>query len=307
MSARNAKAAARAPEEEAVVEGVAISHPGRVVDPEQGLTKLELARYYERIAKRLLPHLADRPLALVRCPEGLARPCFYQKHGGFAVPKSVRRVRIREKTKTDEYLVVDDAAALVALVQVGVLEFHTWNARASAIESPDRIVFDLDPGPDVSWPRIARAARRVKERVGRAGLRSFVKTTGGKGLHVVVPLQPGTGWQACLDFARAIAAEIEAAEPAGFTTEMSKTRRAGKILLDVLRNVRGATSVSAFSTRARPGSPVSFPLAWEALESAAPSTFTAPGILERLPAPGHDPWADYARTRQRLPADAPRR
>ncbi|MEO8053732.1 MAG: non-homologous end-joining DNA ligase [Acidobacteriota bacterium] len=286
--------------EAAVVEGVTITHPERVLDLEQGLTKLELARYYERVARRMLPHLADRPLSLVRCPMGTAKPCFYQKHAGFTVPKSVRRVWIRERTKTAEYLVVDDAPALVALVQAGVLEFHTWNSRASAIERPDRVVFDLDPGPDVTWERVARAARLVKEILERSRLRSFVKTTGGKGLHVVVPLAPVEGWEAALAFARAVAGEIEAQEPAAFTTEMSKAKRRGKILLDVMRNARGATSVAAFSTRARPGAPVSLPLDWDALD--APSTLTAPGVLERLPARRSDPWAGYALERQPLPA-----
>jgi bifunctional non-homologous end joining protein LigD len=291
--------------ETAVVAGVTITHPGRVVDAQQGLTKLELAHYYERIAKRMLPHLADRPLALVRCPEGTSKPCFYQKHGGFAVPKRVRRVRIREKTKVDDYLVVDDVGSLVALVQVGVLEFHTWNSRAASIERPDRIVFDLDPAPDVAWQRVVGAARLVKEILGRSRLRSFVKTTGGKGLHVVAPLAPADGWDACLAFARGVADEIETREPSGFTTEMSKAKRRGRILLDVMRNVRGATSVAAFSTRARAGAPVSLPLEWEALDRAAPATFTAPGILERLDAGGKDPWAGYARSRQRLPAAGP--
>jgi bifunctional non-homologous end joining protein LigD len=285
----------------AAVAGVTITHPDRVIDPEQGLTKLELARYYERVAPRILPHLEDRPLTLVRCPEGTTKPCFYQKHGRFMVPAHVRRVRIREKSKTDEYLVVDDVKALLALVQVGVLEFHTWNARASALERPDRIVFDLDPGPDVGWEKIVHAARLARGILERAGLKSFVKTTGGKGLHVVVPLRAENGWEACLAFARAVAGEMEASEPAAFTTEMAKDKRRGRILLDVMRNVRGATSVAAFSTRARAGTTVSCPLGWEELNTAAPSTFTAPGVLDRLPAPENDPWADYPRTRQSLP------
>lgn len=298
MSARGAGAP--------VVAGVTITHPERIVEAGQGLTKLGLARYYERIARRMLPHLADRPLALVRCPEGTSKPCFYQKHGGFTVPKRVRRVRIGEKTKTDDYLVVDDVGSLIALVQVGVLEFHTWNARSSSIERPDRVVFDLDPAPDVPWASVVRAARRVKEVLETSKLRSFVKTTGGKGLHVVVPLVPSDGWDACLAFARAVAGVIEAREPSAFTTEMSKVKRRGRILLDVMRNVRGATSVAAFSTRARAGAPVSLPLAWDALDDAVPSTFTAPGILERLDAEPHDPWEGYSRSRQRLPAENPR-
>ncbi len=290
------------------VAGVRITHPDRVVEPQTGITKLELARYYERVSARMLPHLADRPLALVRCPEGTSRPCFYQKHGGFTVPARVRRVRIREKTKAGDYLVVDDVGSLVALVQVGVLEFHTWNARARSIGRPDRIVFDLDPGPDVPWGSVVLAARVVKETLERSKLRSFVKTTGGKGLHVVVPFVPAEGWDTCLAFARGVADEIESREPSAFTTSMSKAKRRGKIFLDVLRNVRGSTSVAAFSTRARAGAPVSLPLEWDELEGAEPSTITAPGVLERLTARRKDPWASYGRMKQRLPSPAsPRR
>jgi bifunctional non-homologous end joining protein LigD len=217
-------------------------------------------------------------------------------------------VKIREKTKADDYLVVDDVGSLVALVQVGVLEFHTWNARARTVERPDRIVFDLDPGPDVAWGSVVLAARVVKETLGRSKLRVFVKTTGGKGLHVVVPLVPTEGWDACLTFARGVADEIESREPSAFTTSMSKAKRRGKIFLDVLRNVRGSTSVAAFSTRARPGAPVSLPIDWDELDGAAPSTFTAARVLERLTARRKDPWAGYGRVKQRLPSPAsPRR
>jgi len=289
------------------VAGVRITNPDRVIEPKTGLTKLGLARYYERVSARMLPHLADRPLSLVRCPEGTSKPCFYQKHGGFTVPARVRRVRIREKTKADDYLVVDDVGSLVALVQVGVLEFHSWNAKARSIERPDRIVFDLDPGPDVPWGSVVLAARVVKEALGRSKLRSFVKTTGGKGLHVVVPLVPAEEWDTCLAFARGVADEMETREPSAFTTGMSKAKRRGKIFLDVLRNVRGSTSVAAFSTRARPGAPVSLPLEWDELDGAAPSTFTVPEILERLTARRKDPWASYVRLRQRLPPPRPPR
>ena len=290
------------------VAGVTITHPDRVIEPTKGLTKLELARYYGRVSARMLPHLADRPLALVRCPEGTSKPCFYQKHGGFTVPERVRRVRIREKSKAGDYLVVDDVGSLVALVQIGVLEFHTWNSRARSIERPDRIVFDLDPGPDVPWGSVVLAARLVKETLGRSKLRSFVKTTGGKGLHVVVPLVPADGWDACLAFARHVAEEIESREPSAFTTSMSKAKRAEKIFLDVLRNVRGSTSVAAFSTRARAGTPVSLPVDWDELDGAPPSAFTAPGVLERLGARWSDPWASYGRLKQRLPSPgSPRR
>ena len=177
--------------DDAVVAGVRITHPDRVVYPEDGVTKARLARYYAAIAEHILPHLRSRPTALVRCPDGVGHECFYQKHPGPWTPPSLRRVRIREKSKTDEYLVIEDVAGLVGLVQMGVLEIHTWNAQADRLETPDRLVFDLDPGPDVPWRAVLTAARLVRAALEAQGLESFVKTTGGKGLHVVTPIKPG--------------------------------------------------------------------------------------------------------------------
>ncbi len=167
----------------------------------RAITKEALARYYATVAEHILPHLRSRPAVLVRCPDGLGQECFYQKHPGSWAPSSLRRVRIREKSKADDYLVVEDVGGLVGLVQMGVLEIHTWNAQADRIEAPDRLVFDLDPGPDVPWPAVLAAARLVRASLAAHGLVSFVKTTGGKGLHVVTPIEPGPGWPACVAFA----------------------------------------------------------------------------------------------------------
>jgi bifunctional non-homologous end joining protein LigD len=285
------------------VAGVRITHPDRVLYPPQGITKIDLARFYESIADWVLPHLRGRPTSLVRCPEGISQECFYQKHVGTWAPAALRRVRIQEKKKVGEYLVVEDLPGLIGLVQIGILEIHTWNAVADRLEQPDRLVFDLDPGDDVAWRDVVVAARRLRERLQHLGLESFLKTTGGKGLHLVVPIDPGPSWTDCLAFARSIAGELARESPGSFTVDVAKSERRGRIYLDYLRNLRGATAVAAYSTRARPGAPVSTPLAWEELGPRLRSDhFTVSNLPRRLASLRRDPWNDYARTRQTLPA-----
>ncbi len=288
---------------EAVVAGVRITHPDRVLYPPLGITKLDLARFYESIAEWILPHLRDRPTTLVRCPDGAHRTCFYQKHTGHWAPDTLRRVSIKEKTKTGEYLVVDDLPGLIGLVQIGILEIHTWNSTVSDPERPDRIVIDLDPGDGVPWPRVVEGARLVRARLEAHGLRSFVKTTGGKGLHVVAPLTPRAGWDDCAAFARRIAEELAREEPRHYLARMARAERAGRIFVDYLRNVRGATSVAAYSTRARPGAPVSVPLDWDELSPRLRSDhFTVANLPKRLAGLRADPWKGYDSIRQTLPA-----
>jgi bifunctional non-homologous end joining protein LigD len=288
-----------------VVAGVRLTHADRELYPEQGITKRDLALYYESIADWILPHVEGRPLTLVRCPDGAHEKCFYQKHTGHWAPDVLRRVKIREAKKTGEYLIVDDLPGLVGLVQIGILEIHTWNSTADRLEQPDRVVFDLDPDPAVPWERVLEAARRVRRRLEDLGLASFVKTTGGKGLHVVMPFRPGPSWEESAAFAEAVAAGIAAEEPRAYTTLMSKAARKGKIFIDYMRNYRGATSVAAYSTRARAGAPVSVPLRWEELSPTPPNdAHTVRNVAARLAALGEDPWADYWRTRQKLPSDA---
>jgi len=289
----------------AVVAGVRITHPERVLYPPQGITKLDLARFYEAIAEWTLPHLRDRPTTLVRCPDGAHKRCFYQKHTGYWAPDTVRRVPIREKKKTGEYLVVDDLPGLIGLVQIGILEIHIWNATVSELERPDRIVIDLDPGDGVPWARVVEGARVVRARLEAHGLQSFVKTTGGKGLHVVAPLTPRAGWTDCIAFARRVAEEIAREEPRRYLARMARSERAGRIFLDYLRNVRGATSVSAYSTRARPSAPVSVPLSWDELSPRLRSDhYTVATLPKRLVALRADPWKEYWRIRQALPESA---
>ena len=299
------------------VAGVRLSHPDRVLYEEQAITKLGLARYYEAVADFIVPHAADRPLSLVRCPEGAGGQCFYQKHAGQSIPPEVKRVRIRERGgPTAAYPYVDDLPGLVALAQIGVLEIHPWGARVGRIDRPDRLVLDLDPAPGLPWARVVEGAQAIRAVLGELDLVGFVKTTGGKGLHVVVPLRPSAGWEALRALGEGIGAELVRRAPDRYTINPLKAARRGRIFVDYLRNVRGATAVAAYSPRARADAPVSTPLGWSELAgTATPGDFTVQTVPRRLAA-RKDPWADFfsvdqaitARTARALaPPAAPRR
>ena len=279
----------------AAVAGVRLTHPERVLYPDQAITKLALARYYEAVADWIVPHVADRPLSLVRCPEGQPGPCFYQKHAGPGVPKEVKRVRIRESGGvTASYLYLDDLAGVVALTQIGVLEIHPWGARVARLDRPDRLVLDLDPAPGLPWTRVVEAAQEIHALLADLDLVAFVKTTGGKGLHVVVPLRPEAGWDALRALGEGIGAELARRAPDRYTINPLKAARRGRIFVDYLRNVRGATAVAAYSTRARPGAPVSTPLGWSELAGKTrPGDFTVETVPKRLASLHRDPWADF--------------
>jgi bifunctional non-homologous end joining protein LigD len=284
------------------VAGVTLTHPDRVLFRGPAVTKAGLARYYETVADWLVPHLADRPLSLLRCPEGERGACFYQKHAGPGVPKQVRRVRIREGGgRTASYLYVDDLAGVVALAQIGVLELHPWGTRVGRLERPDRLVLDFDPAPGVPWPAVVKAAEEARALLEDLELASFVKTTGGKGLHVVVPLRPETGWDALRALGEGIGAELARRAPDRYTVNPLKSARRGRIFVDYLRNVRGATAVAAYSPRARRGAPVSTPLAWSELSGRTrPETFTVETVPRRLATLGRDPWAGFFTTDQAI-------
>jgi bifunctional non-homologous end joining protein LigD len=288
--------------------GIAITHPDRVVYEGQGVTKRDLAAYYQAIAGWILPHAGDRPLSLVRCPAGPGRSCFFQKHGREGFSERIREVMITEKSGTRPYMVVLDPTGLVSLVQMGVLEIHPWGSRADDIEHPDRIVMDLDPGEDVPWPRLAATAREVRERLSGLGLESFLKTTGGKGLHVTIPIDRRHDWDTVKGFAKGLADAMAADSPDAYVAVMSKARRRGRIFVDYLRNGRGATAIAPYSTRARPGATVATPLAWEELtDTLDPAAFTVATVPERLSARGfRDPWAEIGRVRQSLTLKARR-
>jgi len=286
------------------VGGVRLTHPDRVLFPKPRITKLDLARYYESVAEWILPHLAGRPTTLVRCPDGIDGECFYQRHAGpGAAGSALRRVKIRGQK--GDWLVVDSLAALISTVQLGILEIHTWNATIDDLERPDRIVLDLDPGPGVTWGRVVEAARLVRGMLERVGLESFVKTSGGKGLHVVAPLTPSASWDETGAFTRAVAETLARRQPDRFTATMTKTARPGKIYVDYLRNRRAASTVAVLSARARAGAPVSMPLAWDELSPRVTADrFTVATVPAQLAAQRADPWAGYRNLSQHLPADA---
>ncbi len=238
---------------------IRLTHPDRVLYADQGITKRDLANYYLQIADWILPHIANRPLSLVRCPAGMGGPCFFQRHPPEGLSTDVERIKIREKAKTATYLAVHDVRGLLSLVQFGALELHVWGCRADDVQRPDRLVFDLDPDPSVPWKRVIDAACVLRDKLDELNLRSFVKTSGGKGLHIVVPIARKHTWEATTAFSRAIADAVTAEHPDQFVATMSKAKRRGKIFIDYLRNQRGASTVVAYSTRASPALRFRFP------------------------------------------------
>jgi bifunctional non-homologous end joining protein LigD len=288
-----------------VVAGVPLTHPDRILWEEQGITKQGLAEFYEEIADWILPYVVRRPLALVRCPSGSQKGCFFQKHSWAGLSDFILRDTVRDKDGEEEVLLVENISGVAALVQAGVLEIHPWGATIDDIERPDRITMDLDPGEGVDWPGVIAGAREVRERLAALGLESFVKTTGGKGLHVVVPLTPKAGWEEVKAFARTLSERMEADSPQRYISTATKKARRGLIYIDYLRNGRGATAIAAYSTRARPGAPVSVPLAWDELSPAIkPNHFTVENLPARLERMRKDPWAGLLKVKQTLPAAA---
>jgi bifunctional non-homologous end joining protein LigD len=294
-SATSRKIAPKPPTAEvgtSTVAGVRISHPDRLIYPDLGISKIQLARYYEDIAPWIVPHVAGRPLTLVHCPAGLAAPCIYLKHAKAWGPSALRRVKIQEKTKVGEYLVADSIEAVVSLAQMGIVEIHTWNSTMEDIERPNRIVWDLDPGPAVTWKQVVTAAGLVRAVLTTLELTSWVKTTGGRGLHVVVPIKPAREVSECLEFSRGVSDAIARTDPQLYTTTFAKLGRERKILIDYLRNNRTNTSICAYSPRARPGATVSMPLDWSDLK-ALPERWTLPTAAQHLKRLRSDPWAKY--------------
>ncbi len=288
---------------DASVAGVRISNPKRSVYPESGVTKLDVARYYEQVTQWILPHVAKRPLSLVRCPLGLAGESFYQRELGEGFPEAIRGLTIGRGKGQDHAIAIDDVAGLVSLAQMGVLEIHSWGCREDNLDKPDHLVFDLDPGPGILWEHIIAGAKFVGDRLGDLGLTSFVKTSGGKGLHVVVPLTRRTGWAGAKAFAKAVADDIVRVAPMNFVATMAKSQRDKRIFIDYLRNQLGATSVAPYSTRARPGATVSTPLRWDELSvDETPADHTVITVPRRLAELGHDPWDGFHDTRQSITA-----
>jgi bifunctional non-homologous end joining protein LigD len=279
---------------------VRLTNPGRLLWPEQGITKQGLADFYAEIADWILPHIAGRPLSLVRCPGGISEECFFQKHRWAGLGNAGRLVSI--PGDNEPMLAIDDLAGLLELVQASVLEIHPWGAKADQPELPDRATIDLDPGDDVPWERVIDAAFEVRQRLSALGLQSFVKTTGGKGLHVVFPLAPKVDWDTLKAFTQSIAEGMAAEHPDRYTANMAKRVRRGRIYVDYVRNGRGATAVAAYSTRARPGAAVATPLAWDELGPGIRANhFTVENLPKRLAFLDRDPWEGFLALRQELP------
>ena len=273
---------------------VKLTHPDRVYWKDAGVTKEGLASYYAQVWRLMAPHVVSRPLALLRCPEGTAAQCFFQKHAWQGVSREVLAVDDPQDEEDKPLIAVDSLDGLIGLVQGATLEIHGWQARVDDLERPDQIVIDLDPGEDVAWSVMLDAAREARQRIETAGLAAFVKMTGGKGLHVVAPLEPKAGWDAVKDFARDIADAMEGDDPKRFIAKATKAERKGRIFVDYLRNGRGATAIAPYSTRARAGATVAMPLGWDELQPAiGPGHFTVGNAMARLDNLAADPWADF--------------
>ena len=278
-----------------------LTSPTRVVFPDRGTTKQEVANYYRAVMPWLLPEIVDRPLSIIRCVQGANRPCFFQKHHTAGL-EEIDKVKLKEEAGNQaNYLVVRDGQSVLELVQFNALEFHPWGSHAEAPDRADRIVFDLDPGPGVSWKEVVDAARQIRKLLEDLKLTSFVRTSGGKGLHVVVPLNPGCDWDVVKPFAHGFADTMAQMEPLKFVSTATKKFRNGKIFLDYLRNGRGATSVASFSLRAREGAPVAMPLRWEELGKVkSGAAFDIDSALARMKRLKAHPWAGIDQVEQDL-------
>ncbi len=312
-AASDATPDAAAPGAAAVVHGITLTHPDKVLWQTEGLTKRHLVEHYDRVAHLMLPYVVGRPVAMVRCPEGVdasalvskgkartrVAPCFFHKHPGQDFPGPFERMTIEESAGPATYLAITEAGSLTALVQMGVLEIHVWGSTWPDIEHPDLLVFDLDPDPTVTWKALADGARLMREVLRALGLESFVKTTGGKGLHVEVPLTPSEDWETVRTFCRAVADAFVAHAPERYTANMSKAKRGGKIYVDYVRNNRGATAVAPYSTRAREHATVAVPLRWSELGgSIRPDSYTVKNIGDRLQRLKGDPWEGWSETQR---------
>ena len=276
-----------------------LTHPERILWEEAGITKQGLAEFYTGIADWILPHIVGRPLSLLRCPSGTEAKCFFAKHPWKGLDERVRRVETGDK---QPMVAVDDLTGLMNLVQAGVVEIHPWGSNIDHLEQPDRLIFDLDPGENISWEDVIAAAHDVHDRLTALGLQSFVKTSGGKGLHVVAPIQPAAGWDQIKTFTKTIAETMAKEMPDRYVAKLAKRMRSARIFVDYLRNGRGSTAVAAYSTRAMPRASVSTPLTWDELSPGLRSDhFTVGNLLHRLSSLRRDPWESFFKIRQQLP------
>ena len=281
------------------IAGITISNPGKPLFPEAQLTKRDLALYYHDISEWILPHLKNRPVTLVRCPDGWEKECFYQKNATDSVAQVIDRVKVQTSDGPAQYMMANSTSALVALLQMGALELHPWGSQAPKLGFPDRLIFDFDPDEDLAWERIKEATEILRTLLGEIGLQGFLKTTGGKGLHVVVPMQPTLPWDQAKAFAKAIASLLVRTFPDRFTAKLLKSTRQGKIFVDYLRNGEGATAVSPYSIRAKANAPVAVPIAWEEMSKDLRfAHFNVRTVQARMKRQKRDPWSEFFSLRQ---------
>ncbi|WP_298622125.1 DNA ligase D [uncultured Legionella sp.] len=277
-----------------------LSHPDKILYPEDKITKQEILAYYEQISDYILPYVSLRPLTLLRCPSGYNDKCFYQRHYNKTTPNQLHSIEIEQ----EQYIYLNDKEGLLSLVQMGVLEIHPWGCTIHNLEHPDIIVIDLDPGPDVPWTKVVAAAKEVRHHLMQYKLQSFVKSTGGKGLHVVIPVLPENDWEEVKEFTHVFVQFLEKLKPDEYASTMSKSKRNGKIFIDYLRNQRTATAIGTYSTRARIHAPVSASLAWEELSGKIEdNTYTIKTLPQRLNKLKEDPWKDFWDIKQSLRLD----
>jgi bifunctional non-homologous end joining protein LigD len=284
------------------LEDLHLTHPEKLLFPGAGITKRAFAEYLDLVADRMLVHLANRPLSMLRCPGGQGH-CFFQRHVGSGLPDAIRRLDIPNNSGRHEepFLMISDKPGLLAAAQIDVLEFHIWGVHADDVERPDRIVFDLDPDPAVQFGKVCEAAAQLRDALTELGLRSFPLLSGGKGVHVIVPITRRHGWETVKQFAGAIAHRFADAAPEQFVANMRKAKRTGRIFIDFFRNDRTASAITPYSARAREGAPVAWPVTWEQLpETTSASAVTIATASDRIKEP--DPWPDYMKTRQGLTA-----
>lgn len=279
------------------VAGVSLTNPDRVLYPEGGPNKRELALYLEAVAGHMLPFVKRRPLSLVRCPDGIARPCFFQKHLTAGMPQGFHEVTVTERDgDRAPYLYIEDVAGLIGAAQISALELHVWGATIDDLEHPDRLVFDLDPAEDVAFADVRSTARDIRDLLAAANLQSYPLLTGGKGIHVVVPLSGANDWPEVKGFAEAVARTLEKREPGRFIASAAKAKRGGRIFIDWLRNERGATAIAPYSPRARKGAAVAMPVSWTELGSVkSANAYDTRTALRRIAGLKADPWTGYAK------------
>lgn len=282
-------------------EELKLSNPGRVLYPENDITKADLAKYYAAVGDRMAPWALNRPLSIVRCPDGRDKQCFFQRHSGTVKIPTLESIDVKGKDTTETYFYISGKSGLTGLVQNSVLEIHGWQCAADDMDHPDRIIFDIDPDEGVTWARVVKTAGLLRDVLKKCGFVPFVMTTGGKGLHVVVPLKPSAGWDEVVQFSRAVAAYFEAQHPDDYTATMSKAKRKGKLFIDAFRNNESSTAILPYSTRAREGATVATPVTWEELSARLnPKKFTVKTVPSRIARQKQDPWAAYSKSRKPL-------